>query len=330
MPLPRGRRPAAAGARRRRSAAAPAPAARWRARADRGGDLLLHGGAAAEPFGGGDAALRLVNPISADLDVMRPSLLPNLIAAAGRNADRGLARCRRCSRSARSMRGDRPEQQAMVAAGIRAGRSRRRATGRSRRARSMPSTPRPTRWRCSTPLGVPVDKLRRRGRCAGLVPPRPLRRAAPRAEAVLARFGEIHPRVLRALDVAGPIVAFEVFLDALPAKERRRGAGRRWCSRRCSRSSATSPSSSIGRSPAEAVVRAARAADRALISRCPRLRRLRRRRARRRPKSVAISVTLQPTDADPDRRRDRGRQHPHRRPGRQGDRRHPARLTRNE
>ena len=40
-------------------------------------------------FGGGHASLALANPISADLDVMRPSILPNLLAAAGRNADRG-------------------------------------------------------------------------------------------------------------------------------------------------------------------------------------------------------------------------------------------------
>ena len=47
----------------------------------------------AELFGGGAPALALVNPISADLDQMRPSLLPNLLAAAGRNAARGYRRC---------------------------------------------------------------------------------------------------------------------------------------------------------------------------------------------------------------------------------------------
>ena len=44
-------------------------------------------------FGGGAAALTLVNPISADLSVMRPSALPNLLQAAGRNQDRGEADC---------------------------------------------------------------------------------------------------------------------------------------------------------------------------------------------------------------------------------------------
>ncbi|MFP3480776.1 hypothetical protein SB780_38635, partial [Burkholderia sp. SIMBA_057] len=48
-------------------------------------------GPVAELFGGVGEGLTLVNPISADLDVMRPSILGNLIQAAGRNADRGYA-----------------------------------------------------------------------------------------------------------------------------------------------------------------------------------------------------------------------------------------------
>ena len=54
----------------------------------------------AELFGGAKPELRLVNPISADLDAMRPSLLPGLVAAARRNADRGFP-IRRCSSSGR-------------------------------------------------------------------------------------------------------------------------------------------------------------------------------------------------------------------------------------
>src|SRR3990167_3676434 len=45
--------------------------------------------AIARLFGGGAEALVLANPMSADIDTMRPSVLPNLIEAAGRNARRG-------------------------------------------------------------------------------------------------------------------------------------------------------------------------------------------------------------------------------------------------
>ena len=71
-------------------------------------------------FGGRSEALRLVNPISADLDVMRPSPLPNLIAAAGRNADRGLSDAA-LFEVGPQYAGDAPEDQQMVAAGIRSG-----------------------------------------------------------------------------------------------------------------------------------------------------------------------------------------------------------------
>ena len=45
--------------------------------------------AQAKMFGGTNPKLKLLNPISADLDTMRPSLLPNLLDAAKRNAFRG-------------------------------------------------------------------------------------------------------------------------------------------------------------------------------------------------------------------------------------------------
>ena len=38
---------------------------------------------------------------------------------------------------------------------------------------------------------------------------------------VLAHFGELHPATLKALDVDGPVSAFEVFLDALPPEKKK-------------------------------------------------------------------------------------------------------------
>ena len=60
-----------------------------RARHDGGRHLVVHPGAHAEAFGGGARNLKLANPIAADMSDMRPSLLPGLITAAQRNADRG-------------------------------------------------------------------------------------------------------------------------------------------------------------------------------------------------------------------------------------------------
>src|SRR5882762_1670965 len=77
--------------------------------------------AMAELFGGAKPELRLVNPISADLDAMRPSVLPGLVEAARRNADRGFPDVALFELGP-LYRDDTPEGQANVAAGLRAGR----------------------------------------------------------------------------------------------------------------------------------------------------------------------------------------------------------------
>ena len=43
---------------------------------------------------------------------------------------------------------------------------------------------------------------------------------------VLAAFGEIHPAVLDAMDVKGPLVGFEVFMDSIPLPKAKKKATR--------------------------------------------------------------------------------------------------------
>lgn len=175
-------------------------------------------------FGGNAAALRLVNPISADLDVMRPSPLPNLIAAAGRNADRGLSDAA-LFEVGPQYSGDTPKDQQTVAAGIRSGRS---------GPRDWATPPRPVDVYDAKAdalcvlgaLGAPVDKLSITTDAADWYHPgrSGVFRLGPKT--VLARFGECHPRVLRRMGVKGPMVAFEVFLDSIPSKSGKRGSTR--------------------------------------------------------------------------------------------------------
>lgn len=181
-------------------------------------------GAAARAFGGGGAALTLSNPISSDLDVMRPSLLPNLVAAVGRNADRGWRDCA-LFEVGPQYAGTAPDEQRMVACGVRSGRHAPKHWAIPVRAVDAFDA-KADALALLAALGVPTDKLT-------------LARAAPawyhpgRAAVLflqpgrpLAAFGELNPGVLARLDVAGPIVAFEVFLDALPApKAGRAGRG---------------------------------------------------------------------------------------------------------
>src|SRR5262249_58165374 len=74
--------------------------------------------AQAELFGGGRPALGLANPIAADLSDMRPSLIPGLVAAAQKNADRGVPDTA-LFEVGQIFKGDRPQDQLTAAAGVR-------------------------------------------------------------------------------------------------------------------------------------------------------------------------------------------------------------------
>lgn len=217
----------------------------------------------AELFGGVSDAVRLVNSISSDLDVMRPSLLPNLIAACGRNADRGIADAALFEVGPRYA-GDRPEDQAMVAAGVRSGRS---------GHRHWSSPPRPVdvfdakadAMAVLDAAGVPSDQVTVTADAPAWYHPgrSGVLRLGPNA---LAAFGEIHPRVLRNMDVRGPVAAFEVVLDALPKRKARAGAARAHLElatlHPVERDFAFVVDEGVA---ADAIVRAARGADKALI-----------------------------------------------------------------
>ena len=118
------------------------------ARTGRSRDLVVRIEAAeAELFGGGKPELALANPIAAELSDMRPSLIPGLIMAAQRNADRGSCRCRRCSKSDRSSGATGRRTNCTAASGLRRALASRPAadvTGRTRRIRSTLSMQRPT------------------------------------------------------------------------------------------------------------------------------------------------------------------------------------------
>lgn len=84
----------------------------------------------AELFGGGQPALKLANPIAADMSDMRPSLLPGLISAAQRNADKGIGDVALFEVSG-TYEGDTPDRQRRVAAGVRRGTAKPEGSGRS-------------------------------------------------------------------------------------------------------------------------------------------------------------------------------------------------------
>ena len=178
-------------------------------------------------FGGGDDALRVENPIAADLDCMRPSALPNLIQAAARNADRGHPDAALFEIGPIYL-DDSPTGQRTVIAGLIAPRA----------ARHWGGAPEDALFGLKGDLMALLDALGAPTASLQLVqgqnrdwwhPGRSARlQLGPRN--VMAEFGALHPRVLKALNADAPMLAFEIVLDAVPeprgAKSKARGPAR--------------------------------------------------------------------------------------------------------
>jgi phenylalanyl-tRNA synthetase beta chain len=172
----------------------------------------------AELFGGGDGRLALANPIAAELSDMRPSLLPGLMKAAQRNADRGLSDVA-LFEVGQTFASDEPEGQSIKAAAVRRGTARAEGVGRhwDGGAQSVDAfDAKADVLALLAALGIPSGGLQMvAGGPAWFHPGRSgTLQFGPKN--VVGAFGEVHPKVLKALDLKGPLVAFELNLDALP------------------------------------------------------------------------------------------------------------------
>ncbi|MBV8239472.1 MAG: phenylalanine--tRNA ligase subunit beta [Hyphomicrobiales bacterium] len=179
--------------------------------------------AQAELFGGGKAELALANPIASDLSDMRPSLIPGLVAAAQKNADRGFADVA-LFEVGQVFRGDRPQDQLTAASGLRRALAKVTGIGRSW---SPPAgevdafDAKADALAVLAAAGAPAQALQ-------VVPGGPPWFHPGRSgtiqigpQNVLGHFGELHPRALEALDAEGPLVAFEVILENIPQPKAR-------------------------------------------------------------------------------------------------------------
>ena len=169
-------------------------------------------------FGGGKPELALANPIASELSDMRPSLLPGLMRAAQRNADRGFPNVG-LFEVGQIFRGDQPEDQVIAATALRRAMAKPDGAGRFwSEATQMVDAfdAKADAMALLEALGVPTGGLQivpgghpafHPGRSGVL-------QFGPKG--VIGAFGEIHPRLLETMDVKGPLVACEIILDALP------------------------------------------------------------------------------------------------------------------
>jgi len=243
-------------------------------------------------FGGGDDARQVENPIASDLDALRPSVLPSLLAAAKRNEARGFNELMLFEIGARFDSGM-PEAQATIAAGLRLGEG----------ARSWSKATHP-----ADAFDVKADMLAVLESAMGAAMTAPVKPGAPgwyhpgRSGTLslgpkpLATFGELHPRILAAFDLKGPVAAFEVNLDAIPDSKAKGKARPVFM---------PSPYQAIERDfaflvdrkiPADDVLRAAKGAERNVVESATLFDVYEGKGVPEGKKSLAVSVRIQPKD----------------------------------
>ncbi|TDI58124.1 MAG: phenylalanine--tRNA ligase subunit beta [Alphaproteobacteria bacterium] len=250
--------------------------------------------AQAELFGGGKRELQLANPISSELSHMRPSLLPLLIAATGRNCDRGFDDFG-LFEAGQVYHGDRPPDERLHVAGIRTGKTAPRHWAGAARPVDIYDA-KADALAALDAVGAPVASLQiAAGGPAWYHPGRVgTLQLGPKNQ--IAVFGEIHPRVLAAMDAEGPLIAFEIDLDAVPqpkAAKTTRAAMTTSDLQAVTRDFAFVVEAGV---TAERILRAARGADKALVSNVSVFDIFEGEAIGVGHKSVAIEVTLRPSE----------------------------------
>jgi len=253
----------------------------------------------ASRFGGGQETLQLANAIASDMTDMRPSLLPGLLAAVRRNGNRG-SNDLSLFEVGQVFLSDAPEGQHTYASGVRSGTARLDGSGRhwSGKAEAVGVfDAKADLAAVLDALGVDIEKVQVLAEPPAWSHPGRGGRIALGPKVTLGWFGELHPAWIDALDLTGPVAAFEIDLDALPEPRKK--------PTKTKPALDLSPLMPLSRDfafvvdkavTAGAILRAARGADKALIRDVNVFDVFEGVHVGEGKKSVAIEVTLQPMD----------------------------------
>ena len=250
--------------------------------------------AKAERFGAEQKAeLRLLNSIDATLDTMRPSILPNLIDAAARNEARGLADPA-LFEVGPTYNDATPKGQRMMAVGLRHNMAvPRNWAGAPRTVDAFDA--KADALAVLAAIGAPETLSAQPGAPDWYHPGRS--GALKLGDRVMAYFGELHPEIVAQADLKGPVAAFEVFLDAPPLPKTKANKARSKlvlsAFQPLERDFAFLVDASV---EADKLVRAARNADKALITGARVFDVYAGKSVPDGKKSLAIAVTLQPVE----------------------------------
>lgn len=168
----------------------------------------------AASVGGGDWTL--ANPISEDLKVMRPSLLPGLLSATRRNMDRGAASVRLFELGRRYFADKERATVSFVLAGEKVARG--WQTGKAQAFHASDAKAEVIALLAAA--GAPVANLQSFGEASAAYHPGQSGTLRLGPKTVLAEFGVLHPSLAKQFSLTGTVIAGEIFLDAIPAKRR--------------------------------------------------------------------------------------------------------------
>jgi phenylalanyl-tRNA synthetase beta chain len=240
-------------------------------------------------------ALKLKNPISNDLNYMRPSILPNLAQAAARNADKGLGDTALCEVGP-VFRSVKTDGQDMVATGLRAGRVGSKSWVSEDADRAVDAyDAKADAMSVLAACGVPDTGFQITRETPSYYHPG-RSGALKQGKKVLAYFGELHPGVLQDMDLKQNMSGFEVFLANVP-QSRAKGTAKKLLK--------LNPLQSLNRDfafivsddvDASVIAGAVRGADKNLISDIQIFEIYVGQGIDDGHKSVALSVTIQPKD----------------------------------
>lgn len=249
--------------------------------------------AAATLFGGGDDATMLENPISSEMSHMRPDLLAGLLQAAARNQARGFSDLALFECGA-AFQGGEPGEQHLQVAGLLIGKTGPKDVhGASRDVDVFDA--KSDAEAILAAIGAPAKVQILRGGSAWWHPGRH-GRICLGPKKVLGVFGEVHPKILDALNVKGPAVAFTLYPEDIPLprnKTASRGAATMSDLQAVERDFAFVVDAGV---EALTLINAAAGADKALIESVRVFDEFLGESVGEGKKSLAISVRLQPTD----------------------------------
>ncbi len=170
-------------------------------------------GESAARFGGGGDATRLENPISSEMSHMRPSLLPGLLAAAARNQARGFMDLA-LFEVGPVFSGGEPEDMEQMITGILVGHTGPKDRFGTRRPVDTFDAKADLEAVLAA-IGAPAKLMHLRDMNEWWHPGRSAKLSLG-PKNVLGAFGELHPKVIEAADVKGPVVAFALHLAKVP------------------------------------------------------------------------------------------------------------------